>query len=284
MKIGLKIRTSDVRRRTLFVNRYMRIGLKIKYAWNTPTVIPHLERLKGKIDHFELGIRETENYKNYDPLKKAETAFTIHAPFQQDGVNLGEISKDESTRKGIKYAQEAADYFDAPIIIIHPGSPGAEDFSVEHMIEILKGFKDERFHLENLSRTPYTIDQMEKIRKESGLETCLDVGHALIKSATENRDAYEYIKEFSKKCPPSYFHLHNNDRQTDRHWQVTDPRGFADYNKLKYLFNNNSFITLEISLFGKDSFEGNTFDAEGALRDVEFVRTRLTPEPWLKNG
>jgi len=253
----------------------MKVGLKVKYSWNTPAVIPHLEKLKGKIDHFELGVRPGENYKDFDPLRKAGTAFTIHAPMQENRVNPGEVSKDESTRKGLEWAQEAADYFNAEVIVVHPGHPGEEDFSLNHMIEIFKEFKDNRFHLENLSRTPWTIPEMEEMREKAGLKTCFDVGHAIIKSKRLNKDIYEYIKEVFEACPPSYFHLHNNDQGTDRHWQITDPRGLADYNKLKYLFDDNSFITLEISLFGKDSFRGDTFDIDSALRDVSFLRNLI---------
>jgi sugar phosphate isomerase/epimerase len=253
----------------------MKIGLKIKYSWNTPTIVPHLEKLKGKIDHFELGTRLTEDYRDYDQLRKAGTAFTIHAPMQKDDVNPGEISKDKSTRLGIKYARKAADYFNSPIIVVHPGHPETEDFPLERMVSILKEFKDERLHLENLSRTPWTIDEMQEMREETGFKTCFDVGHALIKSKRINIDAYKYIKEFARKCPPSYFHLHNNDQKSDRHWQITNPDGFADYNKLKYLFNRKSVITLELALFGKNSFEGKIFDIEGALKDISFLRNLI---------
>jgi sugar phosphate isomerase/epimerase len=251
----------------------MKIGLKIKYAWNTPTVIPHLEKLKGKIDHFELGVRVGEDYKDFDPLREAGVNFTIHAPFQQDGVNPGEYAKDGPTKKGLDYAIEAADYFNSEVIVVHPGHDmDIDGFSFDHMIEILREYKDERFHLENLSRTSWTISQMKEMRDETGFKTCLDVGHALMKSKRENRDAYEYIKDLAGACPPTYFHLHNNDRELDRHWQITNPAGFADYGKLKYLFNDNSFVTLEISLFGKESFKGDTFDIDGALKDIAFVR------------
>jgi sugar phosphate isomerase/epimerase len=258
----------------------MKIGLKIKYTRNAPLVLPHLDRLRGQIDYFELGTRPEEDFRQFEILKDQGFSFTVHAPMQENDVNIAEPKKDLSNRHGIDIAREAADLFDAPAIIIHPGDIETENSSIDHMVALLKEYHDSRFYIENLPdkasslpyrRIAYNIIDLKYTKEKARTGFCLDFGHALMQAWREKREYYGYIEEITRELRPTYFHLHNGDGLEDKHWSISCKEGFIDYKKVAHLWSKNAMLTLEIAVFDKN----NIFDVETVLRDVDYLRNLL---------
>jgi len=265
----------------------MKIGLKIKYTRNAPLVLPHLNRLRGQIDYFELGTRPEEDFRQFEILKDQGFSFTVHAPMQENNVNIAEPKKDLSNCHGIDIARQTADLFDAPVIIIHPGDIETENSSIEHMITLLNEYHDSRFYIENLYdqarslpfiRIAYDIDNLRRTKNETKTGFCLDFGHALVQASREKREYYGYIEEMAKKLRPTYFHLHNGDGPEDRHWPISCQKGIIDYKKITHLWPENAMLTLEIAVFDKN----NAFDIEAVLRDVDYLRNLLIDKEKIK--
>jgi sugar phosphate isomerase/epimerase len=254
----------------------MKFGLKIKYTKNVPLILPHLDKLRGQIDYFELGTRPEEDFRQFEILKNQGFSFTVHAPMQENNVNIAEPKKDESSRHGIDIARQAADFFSAPVIVIHPGDIETENSSIDHMVALLNEYGDSRFYIENLpdkarslpfTRIAYDIVDLKYTKKEAHTGFCLDFGHALLQSWREKRDYYSYVEEMTKELLPTYFHLHNGDGPEDRHWPISFQEGIIDYKKIAHLWPEDAMLTLEIFVFND-----GVFDTESVLRDVDYLR------------
>lgn len=254
----------------------MKIGFKIKFTRNIPAFLPHLDILSSRLDFLELGLRLNEDFKEYDALRRKNLFFTLHAPFQENGFNPAEPAKKKTNKENIFLALEAAEYFKAPVIVIHPGDRETVNSSLRQFCQFFKRYYDRRYCMENLPefarslpfpRIAYEIDDLKKIQDETSSRACLDFGHALLQAITEGRDFYQYVQAMIERLRPLYFHLHNNDGKKDRHWQITDPRGIIDYAKIFPLLPQDALLCLEVYAFGEKEF-----DLKGLLRDVDYLK------------
>jgi len=265
----------------------MKIGLKIKYTRNASSIFPYLSKLRGKIDYLELGTRPEEDFHQFEILKNQEFSFTVHAPMQENNVNIAEPKKDVFSHHGIDIARQTADLFDAPVIVIHPGDVETENSSIKHMVALLNEYRDPRFYIENLpdkasslpfTRIAYDIKSLKRIKNEAETGFCLDFGHAFIQASREKREYYNYIEEMIKELRPTYFHLHNGDGLEDKHWPISCRQGFIDYKKITHLWPENAMLTLEIAVFN----ENNAFNIESVLEDVDYLRNLLIDTGKIK--
>jgi len=268
----MKIRTSGLPK-----NLDRRIGLKIKYTKNIPIILPHLKKLSDKLDYFEFGLRETEDYRDYKKLIKDSDLFvTLHGPLYEENVNLIVPQKNKVNLRNLKFCQEAADYFNAKYIVLHPGDRETPEASLENLYYLLDKVKDKRFILEN---TPIKIKNRPYERlgvyikdflgfKEKGIDMCFDFGHARVETEIERKKYYAYTSNFIKKVNPQYFHLSGNDGTYDYHWIIRDKRSLIDYSKILPFLPKNALLTLEIDFFDKS----DGFDKEKVLKDIDYLR------------
>lgn len=209
-----------------FSDKNMKIGLKIKYTKNIPIVLPYLKELSDKLDYFEFGLRETENYKDYKKLIKGNGLFaTLHSPLYEENVNLIVPQKNKINLRNLKFCQEAASYFKVKYVVLHPGDRETSEASLKNLYYLLDKVKDKRFILENtpikIKTRPYKrlgVSLKEFLEfKEKGINMCFDFGHAKVEAKIEKKEYYAYIKEFIEKAKPQYFHLSGNDGIYDYH-------------------------------------------------------------------
>ncbi len=255
----------------------MKIGLKIKYTKNIPIFLPHLKELQEKIDYFEFGLRPTENYKEYQALLQKSNLFaTLHAPLYDEGINLVVPQKNKANLQSLKFCQKAADFFNSPIVVLHPGDRESKDASLNNLYFLLSKIGDQRFALEN---TPLIIQQRHYRRlgiyledflefRKRGFKTCFDFGHALLEAKIEKKDYYNYLEKFINTIKPQYYHLSGSDGSRDCHWAISNIKSIINYEKIIPLLPKEAFLTLEINFFDKE----NRFDREKVFKDIDYLR------------
>lgn len=156
-----------------------------------------------------LPLPDNNVYKNFADF---DTEIRIHAPHQGQGADPADKSAVKRTTQCMKVAIEAADMFDSPTIIVHPGTYEGVG-STMRAIDFLKQFNDKRFLIENLpaecnrkGELGSTAEDIEPFMKALGCGLCLDFGHATL---TEHAKAVGYkklIRDFLK-LNPKYFHM-----------------------------------------------------------------------------
>ncbi len=255
----------------------MKIGLKVKYTRNIPIILPYIKELSDKLDYFEFGLRETENYKDYKKLiRRNHSSITLHAPLYEENVNLVVPQKNKVNLRNLKLCQKVANYFDAKYVVLHPGDKETPKASLKNLFYLLDQIKDKRFVLENtpvkIKTRPYKrlgvyIEDFIEFKKK-GIDVCFDFGHARIETSIEKKEYYTYIKDFIKKVKPLYFHLSGNDGTYDYHWRIKDRRSLIDYSKIIPLLPKNALLTLEIDFFNKSG----GFDREKVFQNIDYLR------------
>jgi sugar phosphate isomerase/epimerase len=260
----------------------MKIGFKIKYPKNVNNILPDKNELQEMLDFFEFGIRLNEDYQEYKKLIKNTNLFvTLHGPAAGEGVNLANAQKNDFNKKNIELCQKAADFFNAEIIVLHPGFKANRQSNEENIYFNLTKYTDKRFVVENVPSLnpdiPYkrfgiNTKELLKIKEKTNRNICLDFGHALLEARLEKRDFYQFIKEAINKLSPSYYHLSGSDGKCDRHWHITHPQNIIRYEELLPLLPRDSLLTLEINIF--DNKKG--FDKKYLIEDIKYLKQILS--------
>ncbi|MBU2637442.1 MAG: sugar phosphate isomerase/epimerase [Nanoarchaeota archaeon] len=185
----------------------MKIGIK---TYTDAIGYEYLRKIASFVDFVEiLPLPDDEVYKNFADF---DIPFRIHAPHQGQGSNPSDKSAHKRTLKCMEVAMKAADLFDSPTIVVHPGAYKAPG-SLQTAIDFLKKYKDKRFLIENLpaesekrSELCSTAEDMARIIKELGCGICLDFGHATLTETATGQNYKEIIDGFLK-LKPKYFHI-----------------------------------------------------------------------------
>lgn len=259
----------------------MKIGFKIKYTKNVKEILPDKNELQKMIDFFEFGIRLNEDYRQYKELIKDTRLFvTLHGPVVGEEVNLANAQKNDFNKKNLKFCQEAADFFNAQIIVLHSGFKANNQSSVDNLCSNLIEHTDKRFVVENVPSVnpdiPYkrfgtNTKELFHIKEKTKRNICLDFGHTLLEARLEKKDFYQFIKEAINKLSPHYYHLSGSDGKYDRHWHITHPKSIIQYEKILPLLPQDSLLTLEINVFENK----NGFDKKYLIEDIKYLREIL---------
>lgn len=185
----------------------MKVGIKI---YSDKLGYDYLPKIIEYADFIEiLPLPDNDFYKKF---KDFDIPFRIHAPHQGQGADPSDNNAVKRTIRCMKTAIEAADFFDSPTIVVHPGTyKGAG--SADRAIEFLKQFNDKRFLIENLPAKSErkdelcsTADEIEPIIKALWCGLCLDFGHATLTEAVTGQGYKKIISDFLK-LKPKYFHM-----------------------------------------------------------------------------
>lgn len=175
----------------------------------------------GLVDLVELYI--VPDFLSMDGLKIFKgTNAIIHAPHYGHGFNIFTFDKkDEKMFK--KQVIGAADFLAAEHIIVHAGI-GTDEGLFKKNIEKIH---DSRILIENKPKFGpkgellfgYSLRQLEFIKRECGLEICLDIAHAIKSAFSQGMDYKEYLELLLNGLDPSYFHISDGtaDNEIDDH-------------------------------------------------------------------
>lgn len=199
--------------------------------------------------------------------------YTIHAPHFNQGINLADAEKFSFNRSIFEDVYRWADGLDAEFIIFHPGVLGTIDETVRQ-IQILK---DARMIVEN--KPPYQVPSMRQCRgadvreiqrvvSETGVRTCLDIGHAMCSAAHFGKDPYEYLRLF-RELEPVYYHFVDNyiGSSEDRHLHLG--AGNYDFEKICHIISGSGqHILLETNKSSKTQLSD-------FHEDIQFIKPIL---------
>lgn len=246
-----------------------KFGLKL-WSTNKNYVKPALELYEKNIyDYIEL-FSVTNSYDAYiDYWKNLEIPFIIHAPHSAVGLNL---AKKKMFKQNMSLAQEAQKYADslnAKYIIFHPGIEG----NINNVIFHLKEINDSRVLIENMPF--YTIDgrpvcigfspdEIKEVLKQSNVNFCFDLAHAIHAANGKNLDKLNYLKEFSN-LKPKVCHISDGyfDGILDTHKNLG--QGTFDFEEIVKFIPNDILLSIET----KKNFNDSLRDFE---RDILFLR------------
>lgn len=193
-----------------------------------------------------------------DAVSLAKKPITIHSAHQHFGFNPGNTKKFQITKKLLDNAILAAEKFNSPTIIVHPGFEEDTISSQQlknNTIEFFKNCFDKRLVIENcpyyktFELTKYSLStpkDFSDIKKAVPLKLALDFSHAISSANCQAKPPVSFIEEFIK-LKPCLFHLSGieMDSQKDSHNHL-----FLVKNKFEYLnlikdIQNIPPITLE---------------------------------------
>jgi endonuclease IV len=155
-----------------------------------------------------LSLPDNELYRNFADF---DIPFRIHAPHQGQGLDPGDKKAVERTMQCIDVARKAADIFNSPTIVVHPGHYH-DVGSKERAIDLLKSFDDKRVLIGNLpsfsdgEELGSTADEIRAFVEKLNIGICFDFGHATLTERKTGKNYKQIINEFLK-FNPKYFHI-----------------------------------------------------------------------------
>lgn len=158
--------------------------------------------------------------KEYKHFGNFNLEFRVHAPHQGFGADPADRNSWDRTEHCIRIAQEAADFFHSPTIIVHPGIYHGDD-SIANAINCLTHFNDGRLLIENLpAEVPNegryicsTAKEARQFIETLGCGLCLDFEHATQTGYVLGKGYKPVIAEFLK-LNPAYFHINGGYTKT----------------------------------------------------------------------
>lgn len=256
----------------------MKLGLKL---WSINTDFYLYEAIKlfecNIYDYIELYVvpKSNEELKKWNIVQKNHNIpFIIHCPHFAHGFNLAKSEKKESNLKIYKEVKQFADELNSNYIIFHGGIDG----KIEETAKQLASFKESRALIENkpYKALPnkmngdfcrgYNIEEIKHVIEIANCGFCLDFGHAICSANSQQKNIYDYCKEFMK-LSPKMFHLTDCQDITsvyDSHPHLGT--GQLDIEKIKQILPKDAIITLETVKNSKENLDD-------FIEDVK----------WLKN-
>lgn len=134
----------------------------------------------------------------------------IHAPHDEHGFDIFKLNEEMAAQfKNLVIG--AADFFGSRYIVVHAGL--GRDTAI--FKENIKKISDRRIIIENMPKQAlndalcfgYSLAQLEFIKKECGLDICLDFGHAIGSAASQGIDYKKFLDDLVSVLNPTYFHL-----------------------------------------------------------------------------
>ncbi len=243
----------------------MKVGIK---TYSDKLGYDYLPKIIEYADFVEiLPLPDNDFYRKF---KQYDIPFRVHAPHQGQGADPADKNAAERTMKCMKTAIEAADFFDSPTIVVHPGTyTGAG--SADRAIEFLKQFNDKRFLIENLpaeccgkGELGHLAEHIQPFLDRLKCGMCFDFGHAVL---TEHAKAigYKKIIEDFLKLKPKYFHMTGGSlKECIDHKELF--YGDFDIEFFRRCIPRNSVVVLETPQ-----------DAEMQKKEIRFVKEGIAP-------
>ncbi len=225
------------------------LGLKL-WSINKNYVAPARELYQqGYYQYIEL-FANPGSYDKYLTLwQKLKIPFLIHAPHYQYGLNLSQADHCAKNLELFKETKKFADALQAQTIIVHPGIDG----HVQETCRQLKLINDPRIVIENkpydvLNRTLICVghspEEIERIKLESGVGFCLDIGHAIVSANAQGKEPIDHLKRFLA-LKPSLIHLSNGTYQGLEDSHANLDQGDFPLKEILKLLPRNIKITIE---------------------------------------
>jgi deoxyribonuclease IV len=238
----------------------MKFGLKL-WSTNKQYLKEAVKLYNQKVySYIELYV-VPESYSTYSSFwSSLQIPYVVHAPHA--GFGIINFAKRKFFKKNIetfKEVQEFAYLLNSKYIIVHPGIDG----TIEEIIFQINQLDDKRILIENMPYFSLIDDkicqghfpeEISIIMKQTNVNFCFDIGHAVYAANAINVDQHSYLHRFLKLNPKMY-HL------TDGKWgDVIDEHlniGNGDFplKKVLNLIPDESFITLETQKNLKYSLE-----------------------------
>ncbi len=184
-------------------------------------------------DYFEAAVRpeynttgqiipET-NLKAYERIK--DKIRGIHGAFWSHGINFMDEALVEKNRHAIELVLNAADCFEnCEYVNFHPGYLVNENCSLETLIAIMDEYDDDRLLLEVVPAFAYSeryyfpvysINDLLKLKENTGKNILLDIGHAAITSRITGYNTIEYCGQLIDRLGIEVVHVADNDSSGD---------------------------------------------------------------------
>ena len=177
----------------------------------------------------------------------------IHAPHSKFGMDTGNKERFAQNAQDLESSQKFADVLDASIIVLHPGFEQGEKY-LEETIRQFKFFNDSRIAVENMpalcSSTGArlhgsSVDEVRKIKEETGCQFCFDFSHAVCAANYFKRDVWTDLKAY-QSLSPALYHLCDGDFSSDRDEHRHLGAGNYDIRRIfKEIASEDALMTME---------------------------------------
>jgi deoxyribonuclease IV len=251
----------------------LQIGLKL-WSTNRNYISPALKLYKkGYFDYIELFVvlGSVDEIRMWQPVG---VPFVLHAPHSRAGLNFSQRTQ---FAKNIEAVSEVKAYHDAlqpSRVIFHPGISGSVDETVLQIQEAKKLFP-EIFNIGAIENKPkiglddekclgYSCEEIGLLKEQTGLQFCLDFGHAICSAVAEQKSWKKWIMSFLK-LNPVIFHLSDGhiDSHRDEHLHLGE--GTYDLSWILSRLANTDSVSLETK-------KNSPHNLDDFQKDVEFLR------------
>ncbi len=191
------------------------------------------------------------------PFLDHEIPYVVHAPHENFGVDIGDISKRDYTYEMIQESVRWADLLGAEFIILHAGTGSAEAAE-----SILSKISDNRLILENMpvkgiyGEKCLGFDSKSISLQGSNLGVCLDFGHA-VKASTSLKKDYTVVITGLLGLKPKMFHISDGTLKNEKDEHLSIGQGEYDFEYFKKCIQDSKskLVTLETPRRNKNSLE-----------------------------
>jgi deoxyribonuclease IV len=255
----------------------IRVGLKV-WSTNLFFIDPALELYRRKVfDYIELYVVPGSAEQCLGPWHQTGIPFCLHAPHAYSEFNFSLQYHEEKNRRLLDEVQIFFDALQPNCIIFHPGIEGTAEETIRQIGIFRKEYIGvfRRALLENKPRVGIngetcigaSPEEVSLLLRETGLQFCLDLGHAIAYSAWARLQPEDVIDAFLDLCP-IVFHLSDGDihSMTDQHMNLG--RGNYNIGGLLKKIPPGSCLSLET----EKSPQLNLRDFE---EDVQYTKERL---------
>ncbi len=249
----------------------MKIGLKI-WSTNDFYIEPIKKLYKSKVfDYLELFV-VPGSLKYIDIWKDLNIPIILHAPHYAVGFNFSDKSKEKDNKDLLGLVKEYNDYLKPIKIIFHPGINGTIDETIRQ-IKLFKSEFIEIFNIALIENKPSlglnneicigdSPDAISKIIENTNIGFCLDIGHAICYSASNELKWDSVLKEFNT-LNPTIYHISDGDMSNKKDQHLNLGKGNYDFKKIfRVLKLHNAWISIETeknSLNNLDNFKMDAF-------------------------
>jgi len=243
----------------------VKVGTKIGFF----TDDNYVAALMSNVDFFELYITSNQDIKRFSGIKKQ---IIIHAAHQGHGVNLADPKMSTVSRKMLKLALKAADYFTSDKVIFHPGETSCPEHTFEISTKVVRELNDTRMCVENMpiayKEENYLCrskKEIETYMKETNVGFCLDIAHCYEFAWKKDLNPTTTLKNLLT-LNPNHFHLNNSHKNScfqkgfgDGHNSIF--KGDVEIKKVLSHLPADANITLETPL-----------DIQTQIKEIEFIK------------
>lgn len=253
-----------------------KIGLKL-WSLNENYIKPARELFKEKIyDYIELyavpsSLEKLSLWVNLQ--KELNLPFAVHAPHFSHGLDFSNKDKRELNLAMAKEAFKWSEALNAIYTVFHPGIGGSLEESIYQIANLSRLLKNE-FIIENkpfivnfkkTGKTGFCVgssyESLKRIKEETGVGLCLDIGHAICSANYQKLEIYGYV-ELLNSLKPRVYHLSDNaaDSVQDAHLHFGE--GSFNLAKIAKILNPALPLAIETNKNSEENLDDFRQDAE----------------------